>query len=75
MRFLNWDATLAKAKEIGRAEGRAAGRAEGRAEALAEIRAERDREWTAYTARLKAALERGEPFNEPPPSAYPRPQD
>lgn len=67
MRFLNWDATLAKAKEIGRAEGRAAGRAEGRAE--------RDLEWTAYTARLKAALERGKPFNEPPPSRSPRPRD
>ena len=103
MRFLNWDATLEKAKEIGRAEGRAAdlaeiradviagirteARAEGRAEVIAEIRAaaraegraaarvERDLEWTEYTARLKAALERGEPFNEPPPSHYPRPRD
>ena len=59
MRFLNWDATLEKAKEIGRAEARV----------------ERDLEWTEYTALLKAALERGEPFNEPPPSAYPRPRD
>lgn len=59
MRFLNWDATLEKAKEIGRAEGRA----------------ESDREWTAYTERMKAALERGEPFDEPPPSHYPRPRD
>ena len=35
-------------------------------------RAESDREWTAYTERMKAALERGEPFNEPPPSRSPR---
>ena len=35
-------------------------------------RAERDLEWTAYTERMKAALERGEPFNEPPPSRSPR---
>lgn len=75
MRFLNWDATLEKAKEIGRAEGRAEIRAEARAAGRAEGRAESDREWTEYTARLKAALERGEPFNEPPPSAYPRPRD
>ena len=80
MRFLNWDATLEKAKEIGRAEGRAAASAEiraearaaGRAEGRAEAIAESDREWTAYTERMKAALERGEPFNEPPPSRSPR---
>ena len=35
-------------------------------------RAERDLEWTAYTERMKAALERGEPFDEPPPSRSPR---
>ena len=64
MRFLNRDATIANAKESGRAEGRVEGRAEGRAEG--------DLEWTEYTARLKAALERGEPFNEPPPSRSPR---
>ena len=56
MRFLNRDATIANAKESGRAEGRAEG----------------DLEWTAYTERMKAALERGEPFNEPPPSRSPR---
>ena len=60
MRFLNRDATIANAKESGRAEGHAEGRAEG------------DLEWTAYTERMKAALERGEPFNEPPPSRSPR---
>lgn len=84
MRFLNRDATIEKARESARAEfiteiraeARAEGRAEGRAEVIAEviaeIRAESDREWTAYTARLKAALERGEPFNEPPPSRSPQ---
>ena len=68
MRFLNRDATIANAKESGRAEGHAEGRVEGHAEG----RAEGDLEWTAYTERMKAALERGEPFDEPPPSRSPR---
>lgn len=79
MRFLNRDATIEKARESARAEViaeiRAEARAAGRAEGRAEARTERDLEWTEYTARLKAALERGEPFNEPPPSRSPRSQD
>ncbi len=43
-----------------REERRAEGQAEGRA-------AERNR-WEAWYERLEAARERGEPFNEPPPS-------
>lgn len=79
MRFLNRDATIEKARESARAEViaeiRAEARAAGRAEGRAEARTERDLEWTEYTARLKAALERGEPFNEPPPSRSPRSPD
>ena len=53
MRFLNREATIEKAKESGHAEGRVEGRAE------------RDKEWDAYTERMKAALVRGETFDEP----------
>ena len=40
------------------------GRAEGRAKARREI----DAIWEAWLARRDAALSRGEPFDEPPPS-------
>ena len=35
----------------------------------AEGRAERDAEWKAWNGRRLAAAEKGEPFDEPPPSA------
>lgn len=60
---MNRDATLEKARESARAEG------------IAETRAERDQERAAYTQRMKAALERGEQFNAPPPSPCLRAQD
>ena len=64
MRFLNWEATIEKARAYGRAEGRIEGRVEGRAEARAEV----DRAWESWLQREAAAAERNEPFNEPPPS-------
>ena len=56
MRFLNWEATLRKAREKGLMEG------------YAEARAEVDRAWESWLQREAAAAERNEPFNEPPPS-------
>ena len=54
------------------AEARAEGRAKGRAEILAEGRAEAVRKvhaaWTAWNHRREEAAERGERFDEPPPS-------
>ncbi len=44
----------------GEARGRAEGEARGRAEGVARAR--------EYYERMMAAKERGEPFNEPPPS-------
>ena len=58
----------AEGRAEGQAEGRAAGRAEGRAEGQAEGRAAERNRWEAWYERLEAARERGEPFNEPPPS-------
>ena len=45
------------------AEGFAAGFAESYAEGVVEVR----RLWVPWYERFKAAEERGEPFNEPPP--------
>ena len=42
--------------------------AESRAKGHAEGRAERDAEWRAWNGRRIAAAEKGEPFDEPPPS-------
>ncbi len=50
----------ARGEARGRAEGEARGEARGRAEGVARAR--------AYYERMMAAKERGEPFNEPPPS-------
>ena len=66
---------VAEGVEVGRAEGVAVGRAEGveagRAEGVAVGRAEGMAEGSAamkaYYERKIAALERGEPFDEPPP--------
>ena len=84
MRFLNWEATLRKAREaglmeghtkgyieglaLGRAEACAEGYAEARAEGYAEGRAEIDRAWAGWLQREADAAERNEPFDEPPPS-------
>ena len=62
---------VAEGVEVGRAEGVAVGRAEGvtvgRAEGVAVGRAEGSAAMKAYYERKIAALERGEPFDEPPP--------
>ena len=50
---------VAEGVEVGRAEGVAVGRAEGVAEGSAAMK--------AYYERKIAALQRGEPFDEPPP--------
>ena len=50
----------ARIGEEARAEGLARGRAEGRVET--------DREWADWNERREAAVARGEPFSEPPPS-------
>ena len=72
MRFLNWKATLRKAREDGLMEGHTKGYIEGlalgRAEARAEGQAEINRAWESWLQREADAAERNEPFNEPPPS-------
>ena len=45
-------------------------REERGAEDIAEGRAMADREWEDWNRRYEAALERGEPFAEPPPSRF-----
>ena len=44
-------------------------RQEGRAEGHAEGQAESNAKWEAWNARRIEAEEKGEPFDEPPPSA------
>ena len=39
-----------------------------REEYRAKLRAETDREWEGWNERREAAVARGEPFAEPPPS-------
>ena len=56
-------------KEQLRQEGRAEGHAEGRAEGHAEGQAESNAMWEKWNARRIEAEEKGEPFDEPPPSA------
>ena len=58
---------VAEGVEVGRAEGVEAGRAEGVAVGRAEGMAEGSAAMKAYYERKIAALERGEPFDEPPP--------
>ena len=66
------EAKLERMREERRAEdikqGIAEGRAMGRATGHAVGRAMADREWEAWNRRREAALARGEPFAEPPPS-------
>ncbi len=63
------EAAAAEAAAEGRAEGLAEGLAEGRAEGLA-IGAERmGRKWAEWNRNRLEAEERGEDFDEPPPSS------
>ena len=65
-----------KNREEGHAEGRAEGlaeglqqgRTEGRSEGIAEAYADANAKNAAYFRRMKEALERGEDFDEPPPT-------
>ena len=50
---------LAKGLELGRDEGRKSG--------LDEAYKDVDRQMAPYYRRMRAALDAGEPFNEPPP--------
>ena len=54
--------------ERSREEYRARIGEEARVAGLAEGRAETDREWEGWNERREAAIARGEPFAEPPPS-------
>ena len=54
---------FAEGRELGRKEGRKRAIAEGRAEAYEDV----DRQMKPYYERMRAALDTGEPFNEPPP--------
>ena len=65
-----------KNREEGHAEGRAEGlaeglqqgRTEGRSEGIAEAYADANAKNATYFRRMKEALERGEDFDEPPPT-------
>ena len=52
----------------GLAEGLKQGRTEGRSEGIAEAYADANARNAAYFRRMKEALERGEDFDEPPPT-------
>ena len=52
----------------GLAEGLKQGRTEGRSEGIAEAYADANAKNAAYFRRMKEALERGEDFDEPPPT-------
>ena len=54
--------------ERGRTEGIEKGRSEGRTEGIAEAYADANAKNAAYFQRMKEALERGEDFDEPPPT-------
>ena len=54
---------LEKEQERARAEGREEGRELGRREAYEYV----DRQMAPYYRRMRAALDVGEPFDEPPP--------
>ena len=54
--------------ERGRTEGIEKGRTEGRTEGIAEAYADANAKNAAYFRRMKEALERGEDFDEPPPT-------
>ena len=56
-----------KAMAKGRGEGRIEGRVEGRVEGRDAAYKDADEQILAYHARMRAALDAGEPFDEPPP--------
>ena len=60
---------VAKGHAQGIVEGVVKGHAQGVAEGHAQGAAERDMEWQTWNANRIAAEERGEPFDEPPPSS------
>ena len=57
-----------KNREEGHAEGLAEGLKQGRTEGIAEAYADANAKNAAYFRRMKEALERGEDFDEPPPT-------
>ena len=59
---------IERGKEEGRAEGRAEGRTEGRTEGRDEAYEDAARQNEAYYKRMLDAREKGEEFNEPPPT-------
>ena len=58
---------LAKGIEQGLELGIGKGREEGRGEDRDEAYKDADEQIVAYYERMRAALDAGEPFNEPPP--------
>ena len=57
-----------KNREEGHAEGLAEGLKQGRSEGIAEAYADANAKNAAYFRRMKEALERGDDFDEPPPT-------
>ena len=64
----NLEEKLERTRERRRAEGRVEGRTEGRTEGRVEGRTEMYAKWEAWNRRRSAAEEKGDPFDEPPPS-------
>ena len=58
---------LQKEQEKAMAKGRGEGLVEGRVEGRDEAYKDADEQILAYHARMRAALDAGEPFDEPPP--------
>ena len=58
---------IEKERERARAEGREEGREEGLAEGMDKAYEDVDRQMAPYYRRMRAALDAGEPFDEPPP--------
>ena len=65
---------IEKGYKQGYAEGYAEGYAKGYAQGLAEVRADAARLNKAYYNRMRAALDTGEDFTEPPPKLARRPR-
>ena len=63
-----------KGIEKGRKEGYAEGYAKGYAQGFAEVRDDAARLNNAYYKRMRAALDAGDAFTEPPPKLRPRPR-
>ena len=58
---------IEKEREKARAEGRKEGIAKGIKEGRAKAYKDADEQMEAYYRRMRAALEAGEPFDQPPP--------